>query len=249
MKKISIIIPTFNRQLEIKRAIESVLLQKDPNFEIVVCDNGSTDDTYKVIKQFGLRNIIWIDGTSELRHPGAMRNLGLKTFTGDYICFLDSDDFFVGPHLRDARNLLESYSFICESSKPQKSKKNKLLEYKKLAIANTILTSSVALNSKILPKLGYFPVSDGYQIYEDYSYWLRAARITQILQKNSSFVQYQSQTANSIRKNVVSNKSNLELVFCDFENWAKEGNLNLEYKYYIGKQYQIFKSFIREKFF
>lgn len=86
---VSVIIPTYNRVLECKRAIRSVLTQTYGNLEIVVVDDGSTDDTRDQLQGMDDRiKYVWQPNAG----VSAARNRGLKEATGEYIGFLDSDD-------------------------------------------------------------------------------------------------------------------------------------------------------------
>jgi len=93
MPKVSVIIPTYNRALLIGRAIQSVLNQSYEDLEIFVIDDGSTDDTERVIKEFQKQDkrirCIRLD---ENKGAAAARNIGVKSAKGKYIAFQDSDD-------------------------------------------------------------------------------------------------------------------------------------------------------------
>ncbi|HLF46080.1 MAG TPA: glycosyltransferase family 2 protein, partial [Chitinophagaceae bacterium] len=95
----SVIIPTYNRAHLIKETIDSVLRQTHPHFEIIIVDDGSTDDTKQVIENhFGKdARVIYFYKQNEER--GAARNFGLKQAKGDYAVFLDSDDLMLSPYL------------------------------------------------------------------------------------------------------------------------------------------------------
>lgn len=91
MPKVSIIIPAYNQATFLAQAVESCLDQTHPSVEIIVVDDGSTDATPTVVRAFGDRiRYVRQDNTGL---PGA-RNRGLHESTGDYLCFLDSDDFY-----------------------------------------------------------------------------------------------------------------------------------------------------------
>jgi len=92
-KLISVIIPTYNRADIITDAINSVLEQTYQIFEIIVVDDGSTDNTVEIIKKIDDSRIIYIYQENSGR-PSAARNTGIKKSTGDYIAFLDSDDLW-----------------------------------------------------------------------------------------------------------------------------------------------------------
>lgn len=87
----SVIIPTFNRAILVKRAVRSVLNQKFQDFEIIIIDDGSTDYTYKEIRQFGNCDIRYIKHNKK-RGGAVARNTGVENASGGYIAFLDSDD-------------------------------------------------------------------------------------------------------------------------------------------------------------
>lgn len=93
--KISVIIPTFNRAHIIKDAIDSVLMQTYSNWECLVIDDGSTDNTESLIEELkSIDNRIKYIKRPTTRTKGAAtcRNIGLENAIGDYIQFLDSDD-------------------------------------------------------------------------------------------------------------------------------------------------------------
>lgn len=90
MRKVSIILPTYNRGYIISRAIESVLKQTYLNWELIVVDDGSKDDTEDKVKAFEDSRIRYIHYEENCGGNHA-RNLGMKNSTGEYIAFLDSD--------------------------------------------------------------------------------------------------------------------------------------------------------------
>lgn len=88
---VSVVIPTYNRADLLPTAIDSVLGQTYERLEILVVDDGSTDHTKEVVRPYDDR-VRYIVG--EHRGPSAARNLGMRAATGEYICFLDSDDAY-----------------------------------------------------------------------------------------------------------------------------------------------------------
>jgi glycosyltransferase involved in cell wall biosynthesis len=91
MPTVSIIIPTYNREHLLGRAIQSVLDQTYQNFELIIVDDGSTDDTERLVKSFNSEKIRYIRH-GENKGPSAARNTGIQSAKGDYIAFQDSDD-------------------------------------------------------------------------------------------------------------------------------------------------------------
>lgn len=95
----TIIIPTFNRAKLLRIAINSVLDQQYKNWELIIVDDGSTDDTKKVVQSFiGLHDNIQYF-FQENKERSVARNLGIEKAKGQYLCFLDDDDYFLPNHL------------------------------------------------------------------------------------------------------------------------------------------------------
>jgi glycosyltransferase involved in cell wall biosynthesis len=89
MPKVSVVIPVYNGARTIGRALESVFAQTFTDFEIVVVDDGSTDDTLAALERYGDRIRVIKESN---RGPSAARNTGVSAAAGDYIAFLDDDD-------------------------------------------------------------------------------------------------------------------------------------------------------------
>lgn len=104
--KISIILTTYNVEKYIEECINSILKQTYKNFELIIIDDGSIDNTVKILKtKYDNLNII------ENKHVGAAkcRNLGLLLSTGKYVCILDSDDYFEENMLECMINKIEEF--------------------------------------------------------------------------------------------------------------------------------------------
>lgn len=87
----SVVVPTYNRVRLLSGALKSVWRQQFKDYEIIVIDDGSTDDTQAHLQKFG-NKIRYIRQAN--RGPGAARNVGAQEATGDYVAFLDSDDLW-----------------------------------------------------------------------------------------------------------------------------------------------------------
>ncbi|HNQ67617.1 MAG TPA: glycosyltransferase family 2 protein [Bacteroidales bacterium] len=94
---ISIIIPVYNRPKLIAECLDSVLSQTNPNWECIVVDDGSTDDTWKVLEDYAAKDerIRIFKRHREPKGAPTCRNIGADNATGDYLIFFDSDDLFL----------------------------------------------------------------------------------------------------------------------------------------------------------
>ncbi|MBK9282897.1 MAG: glycosyltransferase [Sphingobacteriaceae bacterium] len=104
----SIVIPTYNRGHIISHSIESVLSQSFNDFEVLIIDDGSTDDTENIVKSFSDSRIKYIK--NENHGVAHARNTGIKLSSGKYIGFLDSDDVMENLHLQTAFDFINSKS-------------------------------------------------------------------------------------------------------------------------------------------
>ncbi|MBV8798254.1 MAG: glycosyltransferase family 2 protein [Alphaproteobacteria bacterium] len=104
----SVIIPVYNRASILGRALGSILAQSCADFEVIVVDDGSTDDPASVIAQFDDPRILYIRQRN--RGGGAARNAGIDAARGRYIAPLDSDDEFLPGHLERMKQLLHNGS-------------------------------------------------------------------------------------------------------------------------------------------
>ena len=105
--KVSVIIPTHNRAALLPRAVSSVLAQTYGDFELLIIDDASTDDTPQVIAGFSDRRIRSFRQDAN-RGASAARNLGLANALGEYIAFLDDDDEYVRTRLEEQVAFLDA---------------------------------------------------------------------------------------------------------------------------------------------
>lgn len=105
---VTVVVPTYNSEKTIKRALDSVSNQLYENWECLVCDDGSDDTTTEIVQLF-----VDVDSRFELircKHYGnanVMRNIGTRHAKGDYIAMLDSDDEYVEKHLLNRVNFIQ----------------------------------------------------------------------------------------------------------------------------------------------
>jgi len=128
----SIVIPTYNRAADLQRAISSILLQNFREFEIVVSNNNSIDNTEEVIKQFRSKKIVYLKNKTNI---GAIRNLkkAIKFAKGKYVLLQGDDDFIIYSNsLQELYNLLKKngYGFLRLNYLYFSSDRKRIFDYK-----------------------------------------------------------------------------------------------------------------------
>lgn len=103
MSKVSVIVPVYNVEKYLKEAIESVLNQTYTDFELLLINDRSTDKSKEICEEYSQKDtrIVLLENNTENHGPGPTRNIGLDNATGDFIYFMDSDDWI-------EENLLET---------------------------------------------------------------------------------------------------------------------------------------------
>ena len=136
--KVSVIIPTYNRNKLVLDAIDSVLEQTFQNFEIIIVDDGSTDNTKTHIDSYQKKDTRIKYIFQENQGVSIARNTGLEAAQGEYIAFLDSDDRFLIDKLERQVFILENHHDIG-------------LIYSKILVENTITKEPVSYTHLTLP--------------------------------------------------------------------------------------------------
>jgi len=106
MPKVSIILPTHNRAMTIKKSVESILEQTYKDFELIIIDDNSSDNTYGLVMAFGDNRIQYTKLEKQMGAAYA-RNVGLKKAAGDYLAFQDSDDIWLCEKLTKQMEVFE----------------------------------------------------------------------------------------------------------------------------------------------
>lgn len=201
MCKISVVIPLYNKEKHIKRCIDSVLSQSYQSFEIIVVDDGSTDNGVAIVKQYSDSRIRLIQQQNS--GVSSARNKGILESNYDYIAFLDADDSWKMDFLDSGIKLINkfpsagAYSFGYEVA----SSENMTRKVKFLSIPNTpwegilenffemmlgnppVWSSAVIIPKHVFNKIGVF--KDGETIGEDVEMWCRIALSYKIAFNNS----------------------------------------------------------------
>ncbi|NEX14172.1 MAG: glycosyl transferase [Prosthecochloris sp.] len=107
--EISIILPTYNREIPLLRAVRSVIDQTFSDWELIVVDDGSTDRTFERLSEFLKTHDTIRYMKHSNRKPALSRNAGIQASFGRYITFLDSDDYYLPEHLESRVSCLEQH--------------------------------------------------------------------------------------------------------------------------------------------
>lgn len=188
---VSVVIPTYNHARYLGRALQSVLDQTYVNWEAIVIDNHSTDDTDEVMASFADPRITYL----KINNKGVIatsRNAGIREAKGEWIAFLDSDDWWTVDKLQACFDCIDDQvdlvyhdlKIISDHPRFLRAKIIKSWQVKPpvlidlMARGNAIATSSAVVKKKLLQQLNGMSESADMVAAEDYNTWLRIAQLT-----------------------------------------------------------------------
>ena len=118
---ISIVMPVYNAENYLKKSIESILNQTYPVWELLLIDNGSEDDSLRICKEYAKQDErIWVIHQFQNKGVSAARNLGLEKVSGEYVTFLDADDWIAPDYLKQLKDMAKDTQadmLVCEFQK------------------------------------------------------------------------------------------------------------------------------------
>jgi glycosyltransferase involved in cell wall biosynthesis len=184
MPRVSVIIPTYNRAGFIGEAIQSVLDQTCTDWELIVVDDGSTDETAQVVAQFGERvTYVYQDNAG----VSAARNAGLATARGELVSFLDSDDRMLPHNLETLVVLLDAqpkvsvaygrYYWMNENGQPIGDPDGPTLEGQilpQLVLEETMFIGTALIRRGCVEAIGGF--DETVQFQEHWDFYLRLSK-------------------------------------------------------------------------
>ena len=192
---VSVVIPTFNRGYCIERTIKSVIQQTFSDWEIIVVDNYSSDETDELLKNF-IGNKIKLLKINNNGIVGKSRNLGISVAQGKYVAFLDSDDWWLPTKLENSLNELRKgarlvyHDMIINYESPNLLKRSRYIRSRHLgekvftdllSNGNTFCNSSVVVERKLLLAVSNISECEKLVGSEDYDLWLRITANFKIL--------------------------------------------------------------------
>ncbi len=187
----TVVIPTYNKVLELCNTVESVLRQTFIDFELLIMDDGSTDSTGDLINTFTDKRITY-EWQTNSGGPASPRNRGILAANSPWISFLDADDIWYPTRLEEVYKAIilnHDSGVFChnEMISKENTKVKKLRKYGPynnhfyetlLMHGNCLSTSATTVKTELLNKYKLnFNESSDYVIVEDYDLWLRLAQI------------------------------------------------------------------------
>lgn len=219
----SIIIPLYNKSSYIKETIESVLNQSYSEYEIIIVDDSSTDNSLEIVRSIVDDRIRVYSKKNE--GVSAARNYGIKKVVGDYICFLDADDLWKNNHLQVLYDLISKYpqcgiysTAYCILNDAERSTEkrgiltwetdedNIISDYFKLKVqykTQFCWTSAVCVKKEIIREIHF---SYGIRRGEDLDVWTRIIVDNDYAFSNKITAYYRINTSNSLNSEYTSYK-------------------------------------------
>ena len=251
---VSIVIPTYNHSKFISKALDSVINQTYKNWEAIIIDNNSTDNTDKVINRYIDPRIkhLKIDNDGVIAKS---RNLGINEAKAEWIAFLDSDDWWTKDKLEVCLSKIDknidfiyhAHEYVKKSKFFLKKKIIKGRELKKPILKDLLIgsitkgtqisNSSVIVRKNILFKIGGLNENKILVGADDYDTWLRIAQITdQFLYINKKLSYYLFHNNNTQKKRDMSIPQKLAVKdFLHLFNKQQKLNLEIKLKYISGR--------------
>jgi len=217
---VSVILPVYNGSKYLRQSIDSILCQSLQNFELIILNDGSTDDSKKIIDEYRDSRIIKV----EHANMGLAKtlNVGLEQARGKYIARQDQDDISFPKRLEMQVSYLENKSslILCGgSAKIIGGGKHKQWNYPQepgvihceLLFSNVFAHSSVVFRKESLDRAS-LRYSNDYPYAEDYEMWVRCSNGHNIANLNDLLLEYRISPSSSSRKNVSIQESSIKRI-------------------------------------
>ena len=181
--RVSVVLPTYNRGWILEQAVDSVLGQDYANLELIVVDDGSTDDTKGLLSMFGDRIAVIRQAN---RGVSAARNAGIRAATGELIALLDSDDTWLPGKVTAQVSFFSNHpdALVCQTQEiwirngvrvnpGKRHRKEAGMIFERSLALCLVSPSAVMMRKSLLDEVGLF--DEALPACEDYDLWLRIA--------------------------------------------------------------------------
>jgi len=247
----TVIIPLYNKEKHIKRAIQSVLTQTYQKFELILVDDGSTDSGLKIVSEIYDKRLKIIK--KENGGVSSARNKGIENATYDYIAFLDADDSWYPNFLSSIYEMIKSYpkaGAYCTAYEFEKNENEiktaninveikkgtyEVVDYFKGALKKPLISaSSVVIKKKVFEEIGSF--SEKLSRGEDLDMWIRVALNYNVIFLNDVLATYYLNATNrSVSRKGIYNISIMSKAESILEQEQKNGNTSIYFEEYMIK--------------
>ena len=220
--KISVIVNFHNSEKYLDNCIRSILSQEYKNFELILWDNNSTDNSKKIVENYKDKRIKYFFNKEKSSLYKA-RNQAIKASSEELIAFLDSDDWWEKDYLSSRAKIFDNknydyfYSNVYlynEKNKKKKIYKNFILPngkiYNFLAKDYFVIISGLIIRRKIIEQFGFF--DENFNIIGDFDYLMRISKKLNAHSISKPLVFYRHHENNFSKKNT-------EMFFNEFNNW------------------------------
>ncbi|ANU10186.1 glycosyl transferase family 2 [Planococcus antarcticus DSM 14505] len=230
--KVSVIIPTYNRSELLKKAVKSLENQSHQNFEIIIIDDFSTDDTAEVVQEMQDDRIIYLKHDTN-KGGSEARNTGIKMATGRFIGFLDSDDQWLPDKLEKQLQLFADrpdvgviYTGVQVVNENNQPTRKIIPEYQGNILSNLFesncidTTSSVLVKKEVLDQVQGFDA--GLPSCQDWDLYIRLAQVTKFDYVKESMVLFYHHSGERITTNKISVLNGHLSIFKKYKELARK---------------------------
>ncbi len=249
--RVSVIIPTYNRASLISQAIDSVLAQTFKDYEIIVIDDGSTDNTQEIRKKFDGRINTICQANQGIAQT---RNQGIRQAQGSYIAFLDSDDFWTPEKLQEQVKVLDQNPRvgIVYGRMPIINEKGETIGMKPAGVSGKNLkellelwgdipTSTVLARKACFDQAGLFDTQ--LESMEDIDMWIRIAEHYDLYEIEHKVLAYYRRHGQQITQNMVKVYEGLVKIFTKIQANYPQAPPKLMLRRITENQYLLAKAF------
>lgn len=239
----SIIIPTYNRAHLITKTLDSIKNQLFKDFEVLIIDDGSTDNTFEVVQPYLNEHFQYF--IKENAERAAARNYGTQRAKGEYVCWFDSDDIMYSNHLEEAKKVIDSNNIPSIIALPFEIKNNNGTTLKKFYYKQPIngrlhkgnpFACNPVFVKRIIALENPFNEIRTLSGSEDYELWLRLAAIHSIFcgeTITSSLIQHDERS--------VLTMTNANKLIDRFETFISLVEKNVKTKEWLGNRFYYLK--------
>lgn len=216
MIKFSIVIPVYNKAKYLRASLDSVFSQTYTQYEIIAVNDGSTDESLTILKQYETKGVKILN--QENKGVSSARNLGIRQAKNDYIALIDADDIWLPNHLEEHKENIRCFPThsiftnnylikwteqsirVAKFNLHQHRKINSVESYFKASLKdNLIWTSAVCFKKSDFLELGQFNIN--YKTGQDLDLWIKFALAYEIVFNATSTMIYNKGISDSLSKN------------------------------------------------